>query len=145
MSKQPTEMESMTRGKRAMNCIRVCHGERTTWEAAARQEGRRKEEGTRAEHTRPNERRIEGMRSWHIGKEKLEGGHHGGTTGGKATTIEKDRRHKGRGAIKRMARGKLESRRQERKMKISQTCKRSTGSTREESGEQENYQEYKCT
>ena len=40
------------------------------------------------------------MRSWCIGKEKL-GGHHGGTTGGKATTNKKDRRHKGRGAIKR--------------------------------------------
>ena len=84
------------------------------------------------------------MRLWGIGKEKHEGGRYGGTKG-KATTIEKDPRHKGQEAIKRMAIGKLESRRRERKMKISQTCKRSTGSAREESGEQEKYQEYKRT
>ena len=71
MSQQPTEMESMTSSKRAMSCIRLCHGERTTREAAARQEGRRKKEGTTAENTRPNERRIEGMRTWRIGKKNL--------------------------------------------------------------------------
>ena len=38
----------------------VCHGERTIGEARARQEGRWKEEGTRAEHTRPNEKKDRG-------------------------------------------------------------------------------------
>ena len=76
----------------------------------ARQEGRRKEEGTRAEHTRPNERRIEGMRSWRIGKKNLKEAANEEQQEGKATTIEKDRRHKAQGAIKKMARGNREIR-----------------------------------
>ena len=29
-SQQPTERNSMSSGKQAINCIRICHGERTT-------------------------------------------------------------------------------------------------------------------